>query len=206
MAISEHLSATLVSSYLQGRASPGAALAAEAHLALCEQCAADPRLRAHTAPPAGATGSQAQLLVGLLALNDGYGINKRPALPRNATARSWRQVVSGVHVAALRGVSGLGEAVHLLVGEAGARLVLPACARLLVVLRGVVRTAGGAYARGDIVDAAGVALAEATTDGECGCLCLVVGDADMYPNSLLDRIRSAGRGVSRGKETPRQPR
>ncbi len=186
MGISEHLSATLASSYFDGSSSPGSALAIEAHLALCEQCRAEPRLRVHAAP-AGRPGTG--LLDRILALGAAGAASGGPDFPTSMADGRWRRLVRGVKTLPLRGTSGLGEAVRLVAVDRGASLAFPATGQLAVVLRGVARTSEGDFQRGDIIERPRVRLSRAVADDASGCIYLVVGDADMYRGSFLGLLQ-----------------
>jgi hypothetical protein len=56
------------------------------------------------------------------------------------------------------------------------------------VLRGAVRAGTSVHSPGDFVDKAGVRLKEASAHGASDCLCLVVGDDDLYGNGRPSSI------------------
>ena len=186
MAISQHLSAELLSSYLLGVTAPGVALAVEAHMALCEQCRCEAGLEQQPSSgpeaPYGKPRGQASILDDLPVTRLGSA-----ALGPVATG-PWRRVARGVRRSRLQGASGLGESVHLLSAEPGAPLRLPAAAQLLVVLQGAVGTADSVHPRGDFIDTAGVRLKEASGHDGVGCLCLIVGDDDLYEPPAIDLL------------------
>jgi anti-sigma factor ChrR (cupin superfamily) len=195
METSTHLPTELLSSYRLGTIAPGAALAVEAHMRLCEHCRAEAGLTEHPGPsPASvALVEETQGYVG--ALDDAPGAGLGLAALGRVTTGAWRRVARGVRRSQLGGVSGLGESVHLLTVEPGARLNLPAAADLLVVLRGAVRTGASVHSRGDFIDTAGARLKEASAHGASDCLCLVVGDDDLYRRPSIDppkRLRPSG--------------
>jgi anti-sigma factor ChrR (cupin superfamily) len=180
MGVSAHLSAELLSSYRLGTIAPGAALAVEAHIGLCEACRCEAGLTEHPGPNPAAVAPPDDGPVYVGALDDPpAGAAGSTALARVATG-PWRRVARGVRRSRLGGVSGLGESVHLLTAEPGAPLKLPPAAHLLVVLRGAVRAGASVHSRGDFVDRAGVRLNGASAHGASDCLCLVVGDDDLY--------------------------
>ena len=84
-------------------------------------------------------------------------------------------------------MSGLGESVHLLKAAPDAPLMLPAATHLLVVLQGAIRTAATIYSPGDLIETAGIRLREARAHSASSCVCLVVGDDDVYEELLVDR-------------------
>jgi anti-sigma factor ChrR (cupin superfamily) len=197
MRISKHLSAELLSSYRLGAIAPGAALAVEAHIGLCEQCRCEAGLTEHPGPNPGpvAPPDEAQDHVGALDDPSAAGLSP-PALGRVATG-PWRRVAQGVRHSRLGGVSGLGESVHLLTAEPGAPLNLPHAAHLVVVLGGAVRAGASVHSRGDFIDTAGVRLREASVHGPSDCLCLVVGDDDLFGRPAVDLRRRAVAGKPR---------
>ena len=190
MGICEHLSADLLSDYLRGAAAPGRALAVEAHLELCEQC----RREAGRAVPRGSmSGDQGpaeepQIEAGE-ADNPAPGRGLPAVLTRTAKG-PWRRVAPGVRRSRLRGVSGLGESAQLLSVDPGALLGLPPAASVVVVLRGGVRSAVSVHPPGDFIETAGIRLQDASADSAAGCLCLVVGDDDLYRRPVLDQLRA----------------
>jgi putative transcriptional regulator len=117
---------------------------------------------------------------------DGHPAAALPATFERMAKGRWRRVALGIRRAPLRGVSGLGESVHLLDAASDAPLRLPAATRLLLVLRGAVRTAASAYLPGDFIETAGARLKEARAHAASGCLCLVVGDDDLYERLPAD--------------------
>jgi anti-sigma factor ChrR (cupin superfamily) len=186
MAISQHLSAELLSSYLLGVTAPGVALAVEAHIGLCEQCRCEAGLEQQPSPTQDALGGKARAHASIL--NDLPAARLGSAALGRVATGPWRRVARGVKHSRLRGVGGLGESVHLLSADPGAPLRLPAAAQLLVVLRGAVGAGDALHPRGDFIDTAGVRLKEANSGG-VGCLCLIVGDDDLYQRPTIGLFR-----------------
>lgn len=197
MEISEHLSAELLSSYLLGTIAPGAALAVEAHIGLCEQCRYEAGLTEHPGASPGAAPELDKVHGGVGAPDDLSGGGVGPAALGRVTTGGWRRIARGVRSSRLGGVSGLGESVHLLAAEVGAPLSLPAAAHFLVVLEGAVRAGDRVHSQGDFIDTAGVRLKEASADGPSACLCLVVGDDDLYARPLIDLLKQLLAGVAK---------
>lgn len=178
----EHPSAALLSDYGRGGLAPGAALAVVAHLDLCRQCRltlgemAGRRSTAVTSPnvPDG----------GLAAARGRHeapsAAGPLPRALRRIVVGRWRGAGRDVMSAPLRGVSGLGESVHLLRAAAGASFVLPDAAELLLVARGAVRVGLSRYAGGDFLDLSDARASRAMADARTGCLCLVVGGDELY--------------------------
>jgi anti-sigma factor ChrR (cupin superfamily) len=191
VSISKHLSAELLSTYRLGDIAPGAALAVEAHIGLCEQCRCEAGLteRPEQNPGSVTPAIEGQYCAGVPDDASAAGVGP-PALGRVATG-PWRRVAQGVRHSQLAGVSGLGESVHLVTAEPTAPLSLPRAAHLLVVLRGAVRAGGIVHSRGDVIDKAGVHLKGARVDGASDCLCLVVGDDDLFDRPTIDTRKRA---------------
>lgn len=178
----EHPSAALLSDYARGGLAPGAALAVVAHLDLCRQC----RLTL------GWTAGRRSTAVASPNVPDGglAAARGRPEAPsaagplpralRRIAVGRWRGAGRDVMSAPLRGVSGLGESVHLLRVAPGASFALPDAAELLLVARGAVRVGLSRYAGGDFLDVRDARASHATADARTGCLCLVVGGDDLY--------------------------
>jgi len=178
----EHPSAALLSDYDRGGLAPGAALAVVAHLDLCRQC----RLTLGRMAGRRSTAVTSRNIPdgGLAAAR---GRHEAPSaagpLPRTLRRMAigrWRATGRGVMSAPLRGVSGLGESVHLLRVAPGAPFALPNAAELLLVATGAVRVGLNRYAGGDFLDLAATRASHATADARTGCLCLVVGDDELY--------------------------
>jgi anti-sigma factor ChrR (cupin superfamily) len=186
MGISAHLSAEWLSSYLLGVIAPGAAVAVEAHMRLCEHCRGKAGLTEHRGPSPGSVAlpDETQGYVG--ALDDIPAAGVGFAALGRVTTGPWRRVARGVQRSQLGGVSGLGESVHLLTAEPGAPLNLPPAAHLLVVLRGAIRVGASVHSRGDFIEMTGIRLKEASACGTSDCLCLVVGDDDLYGRPSVD--------------------
>lgn len=188
----EHLSAALLSDYDRGGLAPGAALAVVAHLDLCRQCRltlggmSGRRSTAVTSPnvPDGGLAAargrrEAPSAAGPL-----------PRALRRIAVGPWRGADREVLSAPLRGVSGLGESAHLLRVAPGASFALPDAADLLLVARGAVRVGLGRYASGDFLDVSDARASRATADARTGCLCLLVGDDELYrPHPLSGPAR-----------------
>ena len=178
----EHPSAALLSGYDRGGLAPGAALAVVAHLDLCRQCRLTLRWmagrRSTAAPSPNVPDGGLAAALGRHAAPSAAGPLPR-ALRRIAVGR-WHGAGRGVMSAPLRGVSGLGESVHLLRVAPGASFALPDAAELLLVATGAVRVGLSRYAGGDFLDLADARASHATADARTGCLCLVVGDDDLY--------------------------
>jgi anti-sigma factor ChrR (cupin superfamily) len=193
--ISRHLSPELLSSYRLGVIAPGAALAVEAHIGLCEQCRREAGLTEHPGPNAGSVAPPGVALDCVGAVDDpsAAGVGA-PALGRAATG-PLRRVGRGVRHSQLGGVSGLGESVHLLTAEPGAPLNLPSAAHLLVVLGGAVQAGASIHSRGDFIDTASVRLKEASVHGASDCLCLVVGDDSLFDRPTIDLRKRAFAGA-----------
>lgn len=190
MAISEHLSDELKSTYLRGATSPGEALAIAAHLSLCEQCQDDVRLRRPEDKELGGDPQCDNAHHRLLTLADESGGSAQGPKTDCLSGGAWRRVAKGNRNRPLFGASGLGEAVFLLKTETGASTLLPASAQLVVVLRGALRTPEAAFTQGDIIEAAGVRMKHARAEDGMECLCLVVGDDDMYAGHPLASVLS----------------
>jgi len=196
MGLSEHPSTEVLSTYVRGATSPGVALAVETHMELCETCRSDagPAYSSPSDVEAGARPSKATRQVDVM--DDLPAGRQRSAALGRVRPGPWRRVARGVRRSPLRSACGLGESVFLLTASAGAALGLPAAAHLVVVLRGAVRRADGVYARGDFIEAAGVRLQGARGDEVAGCLCLVVGDDDLYGSSLVGLLRGSTRSLA----------
>ena len=169
MCPSHHPSARLREEYKVGDVAPGTALAVAAHATACESCARlirEPPARAETLWRPDADGRKPLLKARL------------PPLLRSIQRTRWRNVARDVSVCALRGVSGLGEAVYLLRAAPGANFVLPSHADLVLGLAG--RASGGSC----VLD--GADLIEVTSethemaDSLKGFLALVIGDDELY--------------------------
>ena len=178
----EHPSAALLSDYDRGGLPPGAALAVEAHLDLCRQC----RLAlGRMAGRRWTAATSRNVSDGALAAARGRPEAPSTAGPlphalRRIAVGRWRPAGRGVMSAPLRGVSGLGESVHLLRIAPGAPFALPDAAELLLVATGGARVGLGHYAGGDFLDLAAPHAPHATADARTGCLCLVVGGDELY--------------------------
>jgi putative transcriptional regulator len=67
---------------------------------------------------------------------------------------------------------------------------LPDAADLLLVASGAVRVGLSRYVGGDFLDLSDAPASHATADARTGCLCLVVGDDDLYrPHPLSGPTR-----------------
>ncbi|KRA67224.1 hypothetical protein ASD89_03175 [Caulobacter sp. Root656] len=178
----EHPSAALLSGYDRGELAPGAALAVVVHLDLCRQCRltlrwmAGRRSTATTSmnvPDGGLAAARGRHAAPLAA-------GPLPRVLRRIAVGRWRGAGRGVMSAPLRGVSGLGESVHLLRVAPGVSFALPDAAELLLVAIGAVRVGLSRYVGGDFLDLADARASHATADARTGCLCLVVGGDELY--------------------------
>jgi anti-sigma factor ChrR (cupin superfamily) len=198
MGLSEHPSTEVLSAYLRGATSPGVALAVEAHTELCETCRSEAGAAYPSLPDVEAVLPKAR--EGVDVMDDLPARRQRSAALGRVRPGPWRRIARGVRRSPLRSACGLGEAVFLLNASAGAPLELPAAAHLVVVLRGAVRGADRVYARGDFIESAGIRLQGAGGDEVTGCLCLVVGDDDLYGTSLLGLLKGATRSLVRSQD------
>lgn len=179
MGTSEHLSATLKSSYLQGTTTPGEALAVAAHLAFCEHCRNDPAMEESAGTTSGPLTSCGgpQAIVEALANQGSRGL---PKVPDCMNGGAWRRIVKDVRALPLRGVSGLGEAVYLIKAKARAHLMLPAGAAIVAILEGRIQAGAGDYGPGDVFELDSDLRDLARGGARAGCVCLVIGDDEMY--------------------------
>jgi anti-sigma factor ChrR (cupin superfamily) len=141
-----HPSVQALANLLSGECPPGAALLARLHLEACPQCAA--RLAAMGAKAAA---------VGELCCDP-----PEPLRP-------------GVEVARVRGASGFGEAVLQIRAAPGTSLPLdgPLAALEILVLEGGFTAQGETCLAGDFVSVENAPLADAVSDPDRGCVCLV---------------------------------
>jgi anti-sigma factor ChrR (cupin superfamily) len=184
MVLSHHPSAEMRSDYRIGNLAPGAALTVAAHLALCRECALvigdRPREIGFAHPSLQATGRRRRSP----AVDPPP--ERLPRVLRDIPLGKWRWVGPGVRVNRLQGVSGIAESVHLLRVSAGARFHLPA-AHVLLVLSGAIATLTRQFGPGAFLELADLPSRKVRADTVAGCLCLVVGEDDLY-RGLLGRL------------------
>jgi putative transcriptional regulator len=184
MVVSLHPSAEMRSDYRIGNLAPGAALTVAAHLALCRECALvlgdGPRETGLAHRPMQAVGDRRRSPAADLPPE------RLPRVLRDIPLGKWRWVGPGVRVNRLQGVSGIAESVHLLRASAGARLHLPQT-HVLLVLSGAIATSARRFGPGAFLELADLPSRKVRADAASGCLCLVVGDDDLY-RGLLGRL------------------
>ena len=156
-----HLSAQTLASYASGALAPGAALVAEVHIALCEECAG--QFPAATMP-------QMPWLA-------------QPSWPNAAPPPdrlNWRWAGKGMRIAHLQGRGGIGERLYLLKAEPGAALPRHKhqSVERVVVLQGAFLDGEERFERGDVSerDDADWHRPRATAEG---CTCLVATDGPL---------------------------
>jgi hypothetical protein len=164
--ISSHPSIELRREHKVGLCSPGSALLVASHLALCSQCLATQFSPAWPMPN------------NLVADHDRGGEINADAL-RGSSGAGWRGVDSGARITAIKGVSGVGEAVYSIEAASGAPMTLPDASMFLLVLQGVLTDGCVFFARGDFVDLTDADLLNAAGAGAHGCLCLMVSETNL---------------------------
>jgi putative transcriptional regulator len=196
-----HPSAEALSDYVRANIAPGAALAIEVHLELCQICAM--RLKAlegaanlnglRPATVDRGAGIQVSRTHGVRGLDDAE--EDLPRTLQGASISEWSSLGSNVRVAAMNGVSGLGEQVYLVRGEPNAQLPFRrgSNAELVVVLNGGFRDRGAVFAAGDLVELDRVELRRPMAEGSRPCLCLVVAAGKLRrrlvsPSTRMKRI------------------
>ena len=184
MVVSHHPSAEMRSDYRIGNLAPGAALTVAAHLALCRECALvvgdRPRATGLAHRPMQAAGG------GPRSPAADFSPERLPRVLRDIPLGKWRRVGPGVRASRLQGVSGIAESVHFLRASAGARLRLPRTG-LLLVLSGAIATPARQFGLGAFLELADLPSRKARADPVAGCLCLIVGEGDLY-RGLLGRL------------------
>lgn len=165
MSSTSHPTACLQLDYRGGLCSAGAALAVATHLALCPWCA-----EASLKPWGGRN------LPGVLAGDHGSGGEAYAKALGMAVLEPWHNNGSGVRLAALRGVAGIGEAVYLVDATAGAAIDLPG-ALFIVVLQGLLVDGPISLARGVFIDLTAIPLLDPRGADPQGCICLAICEA-----------------------------
>jgi len=189
MGVSQHPSAGLRSNYAIGNLAPGAALAVNGHIELCETCrlslgrAERTYRNARSHLKSGASSEAAVPATGLEAFGP------LPAAVRALPVGRWRRVRNGVRAAPLTGAAGLGEAVYLVAAKPAAPLPLPPAAEFVLVLDGALHDGTITYKAGDFLEGGAARGSARRAGARIGCLCLVVGDDTLYRRPFLDWIR-----------------
>lgn len=192
MNVRHHPSLAMRSDYAAGNLAPGAALALALHLKLCPACAIAIETMGGASQGAGADAAARGAPSGGRSFT--AQDRPRPARPQTglfetleaSRAGPWWPAGRGLRIAALKGVSGLGEAVFLLKARPGARFKPSSGLEQLLVLEGSFEDQGRNYEAGDFVERAAESLDHPRVAGVEN-RCLLVAD-EKWPNSSLLRF------------------